>query len=124
MGAKMVLHYKNVIGRTFTVQGSEERISYSTGQPMGFLSSWPLATITHHIVIEYCAKQVLTYKEYKKFIRCGYYVLGDDVIIFHRGVYRKYLSIVIKVRTQNMLANSQSNYSDEVIGFQQLRLHP
>jgi hypothetical protein len=114
LGAKMVLHYKNVIGRTFTVQGSEERISYSTGQPMGFLSSWPLATITHHIVIEYCAKQVLTHTEFKKFIQCGYYVLGDDVVIFHRGVYKKYLNIMRKLGlTLNSNKSTDSEHACE-----------
>lgn len=114
LGAKMVLHYKNVIGRTFTVQGSEERISYSTGQPMGFLSSWPLATITHHIVIEYCAKQVLTYTEFKRFVQCGYYVLGDDVVIFHRGVYKKYLNIMRKLGlTLNSNKSTDSEHACE-----------
>ena len=114
IGAKIVIHYKNVIGRTFTVQGSEERISYSTGQPMGFLSSWPLATITHHIVIEYCAKQVLNHYEFKRFIRDGYCVLGDDVVIFHRGVYKMYLSIMRKLGlTLNSNKSTDSKHACE-----------
>jgi len=91
VGAKMIIHYDNVINRTFTVQNQLGKIGYAVGQPIGFLGSWPLATLAHHALVEYCAEKVLTLKEIRVFREKGYCVLGDDVVIFHEQVYNKYL---------------------------------
>jgi hypothetical protein len=48
-------------------------VKYSTGNPMGFLSSWAVSSFTHHAVKEWCA--------YKLGIRkYDYLVLGDDCL--------------------------------------------
>jgi hypothetical protein len=39
VGAEMVIHYDSVINRSFTVQGTADKISYTVGQPIGFLGS-------------------------------------------------------------------------------------
>jgi len=91
IGTNMVCHYQVVIERSFTVQSLDGKIDYQVGQPIGFLSSWPLATLTHHALVEYCAEKVLTKREINKFRRYGYYVLGDDVVIFHELVYSEYI---------------------------------
>jgi hypothetical protein len=31
---------------------------YAVGQPMGALSSWAMLAITHHMIMQYCAKLV------------------------------------------------------------------
>lgn len=59
--------------RDFSV--NDRHVRYSTGQPMGFYSSWPAFALTHHALIEYCAFQ----KGYQSFRQ--YAVLGDDVVI-------------------------------------------
>jgi hypothetical protein len=31
-----------------------ESVRYSTGQPMGALSSWAMLALTHHLIVQYC----------------------------------------------------------------------
>jgi len=33
-------------------------IKYSVGQPMGALSSWAMLALTHHLIIQYCARRL------------------------------------------------------------------
>nr|UPW42136.1 MAG: putative RNA dependent RNA polymerase [Henan mito-like virus 28] len=64
------------------------QLKYSTGQPMGTYSSWCVFTLTHHLVVYYCAKL------------CGinnfdqYIILGDDIVIKNDAVARKYIEII------------------------------
>lgn len=55
------------------------------GQPLGYLSSWPLFALTHHILIWWCAEQVRPGDKFTK-----YAVLGDDVVIADHPVARVY----------------------------------
>lgn len=43
---------------------------------MGYYSSWPLFTLTHHLLAMYCAEQVHPGQKFDK-----YAILGDDVVI-------------------------------------------
>lgn len=75
-----------LVDREFDCDG--DKVRYGCGQPMGFLSSWAVAAITHHITIEACALRVgkTSFKDY-----C---LIGDDVTIFDKTVsdeYRKFL---------------------------------
>jgi len=72
-------------------------IHYRVGQPIGFLSSWPLATITHHALVEFAAERVLSERALKSFKRSGYFILGDDVVIFNELVYNEYIIQCIKL---------------------------
>ncbi|AEX91878.1 RNA-dependent RNA polymerases [Sclerotinia sclerotiorum mitovirus 1] len=64
---------------------------YSVGQPMGAYSSWTTFTLTHHLVVHYAARL------------CGivdfdrYILLGDDIVINHDKVARRYISIMNKL---------------------------
>jgi hypothetical protein len=63
---------KVIAGRSF--ETSSGQVAYATGNPMGFLSSWPVSTFTHHAFMEWCAQ-----KANKPKFR-GYLMLGDDNI--------------------------------------------
>nr|UEP19801.1 RNA-dependent RNA polymerase [Sclerotinia sclerotiorum mitovirus 41] len=64
---------------------------YSVGQPMGAYSSWTTFTLTHHLVVHYCAW------------KCGienfdrYILLGDDIVINHDKVARQYIKVMARL---------------------------
>jgi hypothetical protein len=61
-----------------------DSVVYSTGQPMGALSSWPFMAYVHHVIVWYCFGG-------RKNARGQYKVLGDDIVIFDKNAYLKYL---------------------------------
>jgi hypothetical protein len=73
---------KLITDRNFYCEGSHVR--YNCGQPMGLLSSWAAAAITHHVTVEACALKAgfTSFKDY-----C---LIGDDVTIFNSKVAREY----------------------------------
>lgn len=58
------------------VKNKRTQVSFVAGQPLGYSSSWPLFTLSHHILIWWCAEQV-----YPGIHLTNYAVLGDDVVI-------------------------------------------
>jgi hypothetical protein len=67
-------------------------LRYAVGQPMGAYSSWAMLAITHHCIIQYCARQ------------CGvagwfdlYAILGDDIVIGHHKVALKYREFMERI---------------------------
>jgi hypothetical protein len=73
--------------RQFTVAWSGEQVTYSCGQPMGAYSSWPLCSLAHHLVIEYCGQGI-------KDIKSKYRMIGDDVIITNEVMAQKYQEVI------------------------------
>jgi hypothetical protein len=63
---------------------------YKVGQPMGLYSSWASLALTHHFIIQYCAKCV----GFRKETFMSYAVLGDDVAIWNKQVAEKYENII------------------------------
>jgi hypothetical protein len=74
---------------------------YSTGQPMGALSSFNMLGITHHLIVQYCAYQ-LYQKDNQKFMNIynekgwciSYEILGDDIAIFQEDLAKEYLRVM------------------------------
>jgi hypothetical protein len=67
LGEELSILWRDLlVDREFYCKG--QVIRYGTGQPMGFLSSWPAMTITHHAIINYCKRD-------KSF----YAIIGDDM---------------------------------------------
>jgi len=64
------------------------QLKYKTGQPMGTYSSWSVFTLTHHLVVYYCA-QLCGYKNFDQYI-----ILGDDIVIKNDKVAKKYIDII------------------------------
>jgi len=61
------------------------KLKYSVGQPMGSYSSWAAFTITHHLVVQFCAKL----EGYDNF--SDYILLGDDIVIKNDKVAKRYI---------------------------------
>jgi hypothetical protein len=78
-------------------------VKYAAGNPMGLLSSWPVSTITHHAVKQYCAEQVFGNKsnKYKKY---KYLMLGDDSLDSNKEVYFKYLDVMTRLGVSTSLS--------------------
>jgi len=69
-----------------------EMLYYKAGQPMGAYSSWSTFTVTHHLLVQFCARlgKVTSEGNYFK----DYYILGDDIIIFNDIVADKYKYLI------------------------------
>lgn len=80
-------------------------ISFIAGQPLGYLASWPLFALSHHVLIWFAAEQVYPGKLFKR-----YAVLGDDVVIADTAVRDIYLTLLgrigVKVSVDKCLTSS------------------
>lgn len=73
--------------RQFVVAWSGETVTYSCGQPMGAYASWPLCSLAHHLVIEYCGRDI-------KNVKSKYRMIGDDVIITNELMAQRYQEVI------------------------------
>ncbi|KAG5119792.1 hypothetical protein JHK82_034212 [Glycine max] len=64
-------------------------VSFETGQPLGYLSSWPLFTLSHHLVLQSCAEKVYPGRYFDR-----YAILGDDICITDRKIASIYHQVV------------------------------
>lgn len=87
---------------------------YKVGQPMGALSSWAMLAITHHWIVQYCAKEA--YPNQKEWF-LGYEVLGDDIVIFDQLVADKYLEVMTVIGTEINITKSIVSRSRPVFEF-------
>jgi hypothetical protein len=80
---------KLLTDKLFSYKGNDYR--YSVGQPMGTYSSWAAFTLTHHLVVQFCA--------YKNgcFPFINYIILGDDIVIKDNNIARSYISFMTKL---------------------------
>lgn len=65
---------------------------FTRGQPLGFYSSWPLFTLTHHMIVWLAAWDVQPTKKFH-----DYAILGDDIVIANRKVAERYKEIMTKI---------------------------
>jgi hypothetical protein len=63
-------------------------LRYAQGQPMGAYSSWAMLALTHHVMVQWAAKMEGIDGWFDL-----YAVLGDDIIIAHDGVARRYRQV-------------------------------
>lgn len=59
------------------------------GKPLGFDSSWPVFSLTHHALVWLAAWRAIPGRRFY-----DYAVLGDDLVIGHSGVAQEYLKIM------------------------------
>jgi hypothetical protein len=64
-------------------------VKYRVGQPMGAYSSWAMLALVHHAIVQFAAKRANVVGWFEL-----YAVLGDDVVIGHRGVAAEYVKIM------------------------------
>ena len=65
------------------------QVSFVAGQPLYFITSWPLFAFTHHLVVWWSANKVYPGSRFTK-----YAVLGDDVLIADKNVALVYASVL------------------------------
>jgi hypothetical protein len=63
----------------------EYSIRYSVGQPMGSYSSWIAFTLSHHLLVHWCA-HLCGVSQFNQYI-----ILGDDIVIKHDRIAQKYI---------------------------------
>jgi hypothetical protein len=86
------------------------RIRYSTGQPMGALTSWASMALVHHALVLYAAVSSGTVSLEKLLTFIDYMVLGDDIVIANRVVAEQYVAIMQALHVP--LSLSKSHISD------------
>lgn len=84
-------------------------VQYRTGQPMGSYSSWAAFTLTHHLVLHWCAKLC----GYDKFT--DYIILGDDIVIKNDEVAKKYMKWMAHLGVE--LSPSKTHVSKDTYEF-------
>jgi hypothetical protein len=68
-------------------------VYYTTGQPMGALSSWAMLAFVHHAFVQWAALRAGVITIGKGWY-AGYAILGDDVVIARSCVAKEYLAIM------------------------------
>uniref|UniRef100_A0A5C7GQ78 RNA-dependent RNA polymerase n=1 Tax=Acer yangbiense TaxID=1000413 RepID=A0A5C7GQ78_9ROSI len=79
----------NVFVAPASLNGPNKYVRFSTGQPLGYLSSWPLFALAHHFVVWYCAEQVYPGMRFR-----NYALLGDDIVIGDARVADVYKDVI------------------------------
>jgi hypothetical protein len=82
------------------------RVRYSTGQPMGALTSWASMALVHHALVLFSAVQAGVVTIQTAFTFVDYMVLGDDVVIANKAVAESYVTIMKDLRVPLSLAKS------------------
>lgn len=80
--------WKLLLQKEFDADGSP--IKYNCGQPMGSYSSWAAFTLSHHLVVQWCAHL----NGFDLFSFNQYIILGDDIVIKNDNVAKTYISII------------------------------
>lgn len=77
-----------MVGYPFCLPNGDN-ICYSVGNPMGAYSSWNSFALSHHFVMFYCSESLgINWSE------APYVILGDDVLIRHERLAKKYLEVI------------------------------
>nr|QIR30244.1 RNA-dependent RNA polymerase [Plasmopara viticola lesion associated mitovirus 21] len=102
-----------MVKHPFEYQGKS--IYYGTGQPMGAHSSWPLFTLTHHLVVHTAALRC-NLREFE-----DYCILGDDVVIYHEDVAATYVKLMTDLGVE--ISDSKSHVSKDTFEFAKRWFH-
>jgi hypothetical protein len=82
---KLAKSWMNILSEREFLTPEGDKLKYSVGQPMGSYSSWAAFTLTHHLVVHWCAKL----EGYDNF--SDYILLGDDIVIKNDKVAKRYI---------------------------------
>lgn len=78
---------------------------FTRGQPLGYYSSWPVFTLTHHMLVWIAAERVYPGKQF-----WNYAILGDDIVIGDSQVAREYSKIMDQ--SMGVISKEKSLISD------------
>lgn len=91
----------NVFSAPNGLKGAPKFIKFCAGQPLGFLSSWPLFALCHHILVWIAAELLYPGKRFK-----DYALLGDDIVIADKAVANRYLQYLKTIGVEVSLAKT------------------
>lgn len=69
-------------------------VCFTAGQPLGYYASWPLFSLSHHLLVWYAAEQVHPFERFTK-----YAIDGDAVVIAEKRVASFYAQSSSKTLT-------------------------
>jgi hypothetical protein len=78
-------------------------VEWVVGQPLGLLSSWAACTLLHHHLVWFASFR--HFKDHRPFR--GYQILGDDIVIWHRGVAKAYACILQELGIEINISKSK-----------------
>jgi hypothetical protein len=93
------------------IGNGKSTVRYAAGQPMGFLSSWAVMAVTHHIILNYC-----TLKLGKDFSKVKYLIIGDDMTVSDQDVARMYRQVMDNLGVEISEGKSLSPDSSKPVG--------
>jgi len=99
-----VKSWRNImVGHPFDCQTGKgsEKIFYSVGNPMGAYSSWNSFAVAHHYVVYYCCRELGI-----KWSEAPYVLLGDDIVIKHNALAKKYMEVMTSLGVEFSLSKS------------------
>lgn len=109
-GARFAVAWKSLlVGRPYVVSKRVARernlptrfLRYAVGQPMGAYSSWAMLALTHHAMVQFCARRAGIQGWFDL-----YAVLGDDIVIADSRVASKYRALCKTLGVEIGLAKS------------------
>jgi len=86
-----------------SLKGDPKFVRFRAGQPLGFLSSWPLFALSHHILVWLCADRVYPGRKFT-----AYALLGDEIVIGDSAVASVYNRILSDLEIKNEFLISKS----------------
>jgi len=104
-------------------------LTYTTGQPMGALSSFNMLGLTHHLIVQFCARMIckgrsdLTTQLFENNWCIAYEILGDDIAIFHPLLAQKYLEVMNKLGVSINVKKSVIDVSGKTLELAKRTIH-
>jgi len=109
----LAYYWERIVGNRSFSANSIKGIMWKVGQPLGALSSWACCTLLHHHLVWFAS--YLHFKDHRPFHK--YEVLGDDIVIWHKGVGEAYAEILnlIGVEINMLKSKAYSGHKKEPI---------
>jgi len=88
-----------------------KEIHYKVGQPLGLYSSWPVFSLSHHVIVQLAAKRAgknLPFEQYA--------LLGDDIVICDKDTALNYHSLITETLGISISA-SKTLVGDNILSF-------
>lgn len=95
---------------------SSRPVWYNAGQPMGAYSSWAMFTLCHHFVMYVCLR-----KEGLPLDSKLYCILGDDIVIAHKGLAHRYRELMETLGVQ--ISEMKTHVSEDTYEFAKRWVH-
>lgn len=103
----LAFYWERIIGTRGFLSKLIKHVVWAVGQPLGALSSWAACTLLHHHLVWFAS--YLHFGDHRPFK--SYEILGDDIVIWHKGVGLIYADLLNKIGVEINTTKSKS-YED------------